>query len=56
MLKNELYPIYWVNENFDNMYLYVHVYARVCMCVNVHGASNIVQIMLISFNSCSFSF
>ena len=38
------------------MYSYVHLYVRVCMCVYVHGATNIVQIMLISFNSCSFLF
>ena len=38
------------------MYAYVRVHVRVCMCVYAHGASNIVQIMLISFNSFSVLF
>ena len=45
--------------------MYVYVYVCVCACVctcmrhmymYVYGASNIVQIMLISFNSFSFLF
>ena len=48
--SNELYSSMCVCM-YMCMYAYVHVYVRVCMCVHVHGASNIVQIMLIL---CSF--